>query len=59
VGAVKRSPVVHRVLYRPIDKTSVRPDPEAVDYIRSELGDEVDRLERDLGLPLRSRWGWP
>jgi hypothetical protein len=59
VGAVKRSPVVHRVLYRPIDKNSVRPDPEAVDYIRSELGDEVDRLECDLGLPLRSRWGWP
>ncbi|HQR26673.1 MAG TPA: sulfotransferase [Nocardioides sp.] len=59
VGAVKRSPLVQRVLYRPLDKGALRPDPEAVDLIRAELGGELDRLESDYGLALRDRWGWP
>lgn len=58
VGAVKRSPLVHRMLYRPIDRAAVRPDAEAVAYVRDQLGGEVDRLERDYGLRLRRRWGW-
>ncbi|MGD9957848.1 sulfotransferase domain-containing protein [Nocardioides sp.] len=58
VGAVKRSPLVHKVLYREIDRAAVRPDADAVDFVRESLADEVDRLERDYGLELKSRWGW-
>jgi len=59
VGAVKRSPLVHKVLYRPIDKSALRPDDADVAFIRDALSGEVDRLERDFELPVRSRWGWP
>ncbi|MFN8188925.1 MAG: sulfotransferase [Nocardioidaceae bacterium] len=58
VGLVKRSPLVHRVLYRPIDKSVVRPDDASVAYIRDQLDDEVTRLERDYGAAVRERWGW-
>ncbi len=58
VGAVKRSPLVHRILYRPLDSSSVRPSPEAVAYIRAELEDEVVRIEQQYGVSLRQRWGW-
>lgn len=58
VGLVKRSPLVHRVLYRPIDKSVVRPDDASVAYIREQLDDEVTRLERDYGASVRERWGW-
>lgn len=58
VGAVKRSRLVHSALYRPIDKTQVRPDEADVAMIREELADEVDALEKKFGLPVRERWGW-
>ncbi len=58
VGAVKRSKLVHSVLYRPIDKAEVRPDPAAVDYIREQLDDEVTRIETDYGVAVKERWGW-
>ena len=58
VGAVKRSPLVHKVLYREIDRTAVRPQADAVDFVRVALADEVDRLERDYDLDLKARWGW-
>ncbi|MEI2808875.1 MAG: sulfotransferase domain-containing protein [Nocardioides sp.] len=58
IGAVKRNPLVHRVLYRPIDKAAVRPDPAAVDYIRTALADEVSRLDSDWGQDVARRWGW-
>lgn len=58
VGQVKRSPLVHRVLYRTIDRSEVRPDADSVDYIREQLGGEVDRLDERYGLGLRERWGW-
>lgn len=58
VGAVKRSPLVHRVLYRPIDKEAVRPAPDDVGMVRRALAPEIDALERALGLGLREAWGW-
>ncbi len=58
VGAVKRSPLVQSVLYRPIDKAEVRPDPAAVDHIREQLDDEVTRIETDYGVAVKDRWGW-
>lgn len=58
VGRVKRSPLVHQVLYRPLDRTAVRPDAADVAVVRRVLEPEVDALERTVGLPLREAWGW-
>ncbi len=58
IGAVKRNPLVHRLLYRPIDKAAVRPDAAAVAYIREQLADEVARLDSDWGQDVARRWGW-
>lgn len=58
VGAVKRSPLVHRVLYQPIDRAAVRPEPSDVLTVRRELASEVDSLETTFGLRLRESWGW-
>lgn len=58
VGAVKRSSIVHRVLYAPIDRDAVRPAEEDVAAVRSVLEPEVSALERAFGLPLRESWGW-
>jgi hypothetical protein len=58
VGLVKRSSLVHRVLYRPIDRDSVRPDPADVEFVRRALAPEVDALEDLVGRPLREVWGW-
>lgn len=58
VGAVKRSPLVHRTLYRPIDRAAVRPDPADVTTVRNALAPEIASLERTLGLRLGEAWGW-
>lgn len=58
VGRVKRSALVHRVLYRTIDRTEVRPDDDSVLFIREQLASEVDRLDHVYGLGLGERWGW-
>ena len=58
VGRVKRSPLVHKLLYSPIDREAVRPDREDVEAVRTALAPEVDSLERTLGLSLREAWGW-
>jgi hypothetical protein len=58
VGKVKRSPLVQRTLYRPIDRRAVRPAPDDVLTIRHALSDEVDALDRTFGLRLRESWGW-
>ncbi len=58
VGRVKRSPLVQRALYRPIDRGTVRPDPDDVVVVRSALAPEVAALEHTFGLPLREAWGW-
>ena len=58
VGTVKRSPLVQRVLYRPIDRETVRPDPEDVMTVRTALAPEIEALESRLGLRLTEAWGW-
>lgn len=59
VGRVKRSPLVHRLLYTPLgDQAPVLAD-EDRDLVRTALYEEVLEAERITGLPLRERWGWP
>ena len=58
VGRVKRSALVHKVLYRPIDRDEVRPRTEEVRTVRLALTPEINALEGSLGLPLREAWGW-
>ncbi|GAA1478331.1 hypothetical protein GCM10009623_27770 [Nocardioides aestuarii] len=58
VGAVKRSPVVHKVLYQPLDRQAVRPASDDVATVRRALAPEVESLERTFGFPLRDAWGW-
>ena len=58
VGTVKRSPFVQKALYRPIDRSAVRPEPEDVRAVRTALAPEVEALESRLGLRLAEVWGW-
>jgi hypothetical protein len=58
VGRVKRSALVQRALYEPLDRRAVRPCNADVLTVRSALAPEVDALERSLGVPLRQSWGW-
>jgi hypothetical protein len=58
IGLVKRSPLVHKVLYRPIDKSVLRPAPDAVDFIKTALIEDVRRLDSDYGQDVIARWGW-
>lgn len=58
VGRVKRSPLVQKALYRPLDRQAVRPDPADVRAVRSALAPEVDAVERTFGLHLHEAWGW-
>jgi Sulfotransferase domain len=58
IATLKRSPMIERALYRPVDRTVERPEPADVDYIKATLLPEVESLDRDFGLGLKSRWGW-
>jgi Sulfotransferase domain len=58
VGAVKRSSLVHQVLYQPIDRDAVRPEHEDVVAVRTVLEPEVCELEQTFGFRLRESWGW-
>ncbi len=58
VGRVKRAPLVHQVLYRPLEE---KPQIQAADaaYIQSQLAAELTKVEGAFGVDLRRRWGWP
>jgi hypothetical protein len=58
VTRLKNSALVERTLYRPVDRKAERPSPADVDYIKTELGEEIDSLDREYGLGLRARWNW-
>lgn len=58
VGRVKRAPIVHKVLYRPL-KEKPQMDDADVAFIRSELDTEMSDVENRFGVDLRRRWGWP
>lgn len=58
IGHVKRSPLVQRALYAPLDD---KPSPSEEDaaYMRARMLPEVLRLEEMVGIDLRARWKWP
>ena len=58
VGRVKRSRLVQRTLYRPLDRQAVRPASDDVQTVRRALSSEVDALDRTFGFRLRESWGW-
>ncbi|MGI8523655.1 MAG: sulfotransferase family protein [Nocardioides sp.] len=58
VGRVKRSPLIQRALYRPLDRQAVRPGSDDVLAVRSALSREIDSLDRNFGFRLRESWGW-
>lgn len=58
VGSVKRSALVQRTLYRPIDRQATRPTEEDVMTVRTALAPEIDALEGKFGFRLREAWSW-
>ncbi|MEO7060125.1 MAG: sulfotransferase [Lapillicoccus sp.] len=58
VARVKRSPLVQRVLYRPLGDERPEVSDEDADYIRGQLESDIRLVEDDYGLDLRMRWGW-
>ncbi|OFE15111.1 hypothetical protein BA895_08295 [Humibacillus sp. DSM 29435] len=59
VGRIKRSRLVHSVLYEPLGEDAPVLADDDRDLVRDTLMDEVVEAERLSGLPLRERWGWP
>jgi len=61
VGRIKRSPLVHKALYKPLGGSS-GPKPtlsvEDAQFVRDELESEIAELELLLGMDLRKRWNW-
>jgi Sulfotransferase domain len=58
VGLVKRSPLVHKLLYRPLGDEAPKLSEQDAATIREQLDDELQMVEDDWGLDLRKRWGW-
>ncbi len=58
VGAVKRSPLVQRALYRPLGAHRPHVSDDDAAFVRSELSGEVEMVERLFGLELQQLWGW-
>lgn len=58
IGRVKRSPVVHKLLYQQLgdDKPVMTPAERAA--VHDRLADDVAMLDADHGLGLAARWGW-
>ena len=59
IGLVKRSSLVQKMLYRPLGDDRPVMDPADAEWVRDQLSDEIDAVEREFGLSLRQRWGWP
>lgn len=57
VGRVKRSALVHKVLYQQLSEKP-RVEESDRDRIRTELDPEMQRVEQRFGVDLRHRWGW-
>lgn len=58
VGTVKRSPLVQRALYTPLAADAPGMPDEDAAWIRSELREEIERVDRAFGTDLIGRWGW-
>ena len=58
VGQIRRSPLVHRALFKPLGEAYPEISEDDARYIRSRLEPEIASLEEMLELPLRQQWGW-
>lgn len=58
IGTVKRSALVQKALYKPLDDKTPQLAAEDAAYVRDRLTPEILRLEEMFGLNLRQRWGW-
>jgi hypothetical protein len=58
VGAVKRSALTQRLLYKQLGERPRLADEDAA-YVRDRLESEIVEVEETFGLRLRERWGWP
>jgi hypothetical protein len=58
VGAVKRSRLTQRLLYKQLGERPTLADEDAA-YVRDRLEPEILEVEQTFGLRLRERWGWP
>jgi hypothetical protein len=58
VGRVKRSSMVQRALYRPLDSDKPAMTAEERAAVLVPLKPEIDRLDGHLGLNVGKRWGW-
>lgn len=57
IGHVKRSPMLQKALYAPLQDKSGPSEADAA-YVRQRLLPEIARFEDMVELDLRSRWGW-
>jgi len=57
VGHVKRSPLVQRALYRPLEDRPSLSDADA-EILRERLRPEMSALETEFGVPVKERWNW-
>lgn len=58
VGRVKRSPLVHKVLYSPFGDDKPVPTAAEVERVRELLADDVALLQEIVGVDAASAWGW-
>lgn len=58
VGRVKRSPIVHRLLYTPWGTKAPEIEDADAEWIKERLRDDVRALDAEYGRDLERRWGW-
>ena len=58
VGRVKRSPIVHRVLYSPFGDDKPTPTTAEVERVQALLADDVALLHELVGVDVAGVWGW-
>jgi len=58
IGHVKRSPLVQKALYKPLDGDQPRLTEQDAVFVRENLHSEIVRLEAMFDVELQHRWGW-
>jgi hypothetical protein len=58
VGRLKRSALVHRMLYRPLGAERPQMAAEDVAFVHQQLDAEIAGVESEFGIGLRRRWDW-
>lgn len=59
IGKVKGSPLVQRLLYKPMGEDRPVPSEAATQRIKTELADDLARFDATYRLSLADRWSWP